>query len=357
MTDRLRETWLHAGAVFAPGGRSPRHFGDPVAELRAVLQHCALADGSDLTRLVATGPDYLGLLQRLSTGDVASLEPGGGRPTVLTSSKGRIVERLFVHRRGEREVLTVAGTAAGPRVLKHLSRFTFAEKTGLTDATDDTFQFLVVGPRASAALERVGLGRPDPFSLVTGRLDGTRVEVLGHDGLSAEGLSIVGPVGAAPGVWTTLASGIADAGGRTAGSEPLEARRVLRGLPAAGRELTEDRNPLEAGLWDAVSFDKGCYVGQEVVARLRTYDKVSRSLVGLRLPAGTAPPRAGAPLFDGDWKTGEVTSATLPPGHRAPVALAYVRRKVLRPDLELRLGDEAPGIPVRVTDLPFSDRV
>ena len=115
------------------------------------------------------------------------------------------------------------------------------------------------------------------------------------------------------GVWDALLDRRASApAGGPSGDEQLEARRVLCGLPASGHELTEDYNPLEANQWDAVSFDKGCYVGQEVVARLRTYDKVSRTIVGLELPAGSALPEKGARLFDEEQAVGEVTSAVEP---------------------------------------------
>jgi folate-binding protein YgfZ len=91
--------------------------------------------------------------------------------------------------------------------------------------------------------------------------------------------------------------------------------------------MDEDRNPLEAGLWDAVSFTKGCYVGQEVVARLRTYDKVVRSRVTLVLPPGAAVPPRSAELRQGERVLGAITSAVLPPGSEAPVAMGYLRRE------------------------------
>ena len=127
---------------------------------------------------------------------------------------------------------------------------------------------------------------------------------------------------------------------------------MLRGLPASGHELTEDYNPLEANQWDAVSFDKGCYVGQEVVARLRTYDKVSRTIVGLELPAGCALPEKGARLFDEEQAVGEVTSAVELPGRPTAIGLAYVKRRTLRDDLELRVG-AVEGAAARVVKLPF----
>ncbi|HJQ97640.1 MAG TPA: glycine cleavage T C-terminal barrel domain-containing protein, partial [Candidatus Polarisedimenticolaceae bacterium] len=110
--------------------------------------------------------------------------------------------------------------------------------------------------------------------------------------------------------------------------EDFEAWRILTGRPLAGHELTEDYNPLEAGLRDAVSFTKGCYTGQEVVARLNTYDKVAREIVRLEIPDGEVPP-AGARLVFGEREAGIVTSAVRDPRGSTIAALAYVKKRDL----------------------------
>ena len=349
MNEQLTAAWKRRGATLDVDTARPLHFGAPADELRASLERSVLADGSQLTRLAASGPDYLGLLHRLSTGDVATLEPGQGRITILTTPKGRIVERLFVHSLGPSGVLSVGGAGRGASVLEHLARFTFAENTGLTDWTTETFQFLLVGPQAATALDATGLERPGPLMTATATVGHTEVHVLGQDGLSAEGFSIVGPSGSAAEVWDSLLDAVEGCDGRAAGDEPLEARRVLRGLPASGHELTGDYNPLEAGQWDAVSFDKGCYVGQEVIARLRTYDKISRSLVGLSFPGGDAAPAPGVGLFAGGAPVGHVTSVVTPPDRPHAIGLGYVKKKALEGDPELHVGE----IPCSVVGLPF----
>ena len=312
-----------------------------------------LADRSDLSRLIATGPDYLDLLHRLSTGDVASLSPGQGRPTVLTTAKGRIVERLFVHHGGERGVLSVAGRGAGSPVVEHLKRFTFAEQTGLEDATRTTFQLALVGPRAVAVLESIDVEPPDRFGSREASIADVPVLVLGEDGHSADGFSVTGKLDAVGRSWTALEAAVRRLGGLAAGDEALEAWRILRGLPASGHELTEEHNPLEAGLWDAVDFDKGCYVGQEVVARLRTYDKVSRSIVGLDLSDGGELPQPGAKLVDAERTVGQLTSVTTVPGRAGAAGLGYVKRRELRDGMTLRCGEADDAPYATVVELPF----
>jgi hypothetical protein len=257
---------------------------------------------------------------------------------------------LFVHHFGNAGVLAIGGPGSGKAVVEHLARYTFAEQTGLEETTGRTFQFALVGPNAETSLQ--GVDVPERFHSRPHSIAGANVQVLGQDGLSGDGYSITGDLDDAPAVWQELQTVVEQAGGRPAGDEPLEAWRVLRGLPVSGHELTEEYNPLEAGLWEAVSFDKGCYVGQEVVARLRTYDKVSRTLVGLELPEGSAPSPPGTKLHIGDGQVGMLTSAAWPAGRAAPVGLAYLKTRVLRPGQELRVGDGG-DLTARVVELPF----
>jgi len=300
-----------------------------VSGLEAAEHTCAVADRSELGRLVGTGPDLLGLIHRLSTGDVKDLLPGQGRETVLTSAKGRIVERLSAHHLGDEGVLLVAGPHAAPRVLAHLQKFTFAEQTGLTDQTAATFAFALIGPRWADAAEAAGLPALAPFGVATSEVDGARVHAARTNGFNSEGLLVVGAVGDADRVRSALLAAAADAGGAAIGAQDLEAWRILNGLPGAGHELTEAHNPLEAGLRDAVSFTKGCYVGQEVVARLNTYGKVARTVVRLELSDGGPAPAEGSAVLHGGKPIGTVTSAILPQGRAAAVALAYVKSREL----------------------------
>lgn len=321
------------------------HYGDAEDELRAATEACALGNRADLVRLLGDGPDLLGLIQRLGTGNVAGLAPGQGRTTVLTTNKGRIVERLFVHHLGERGVLLIGGPGRASDVLDHLKRYTFAEKTGLADASTTTDLFTLSGPRSADALERAGLPRPERLQSLDGDLAGSAVTVLGHDGVSADGYAVVAGPGDGGDVWRTLTSAVEGVGGRAGGSQALEASRILRGLPAGGSELTGEYNPLEAGLWDAVAFDKGCYVGQEVVARLRTYDKVSRALWALRLPPGVPAPTPGTPLFVDGREVGRITSSVTPPGWPHAVALAYVKFRNIVEGATLLVGSAGGTVP------------
>ena len=316
--------------------------------LRAAETACAVADRSDLGRLVATGPDILGLLHRLSTGDVKDLRPGEGRQTVVTDAKGRIVERLFVHHLGDDGVLLVAGPGGASRVLAHLRKFTFAENTGLSDVTATMFALALLGPRWPAASRAAGIPELAPYGCSNVTIAGTRVQAARTNGFDAEGVLVIGPCDRAEHVRAALLEAAAAEGGGMIEADELEAWRILSGLPAPGHELTGEHNPLEAGLRDAVSFSKGCYVGQEVVARLNTYGKVARALVRLELEPDAPVPAPGAAILHGGSTIGAVTSAVRPPGRPAPVVLAYVKSRELPADVTVLSVDDG-GTPRNAT--------
>jgi len=353
MQRSLRDSLLQSGAVINGARALPLHFGGPDAELRTALHRAVLVERSTLGRVLSRGRGLLELLHRLSTHAVVGLEGGEGRPTVLTTPKGRIVARLFVHHLGDSGVLLVGGPGSAQRIIEHLDKYTFSEETALSDVTAETCQLALVGPMAAEALDAAGFPRPEPYHALRQSFEGTPIDVLGQDGLTGDGFSIVAPAPSGGALWRALFLAVTKIDGRPAGEEAMEAYRILRGIPGPDTELNEDHNPLEAGLWDAVSFDKGCYVGQEVVARLNTYDKVSRALMGLELPENAAVPAAGTPLYRDERDVGRISSATLPPGHDRPVALAYVTRRAVEPGIELHVGTPDAELRGTLIEPPF----
>ncbi|HZN54894.1 MAG TPA: glycine cleavage T C-terminal barrel domain-containing protein [Candidatus Polarisedimenticolaceae bacterium] len=321
--------------------------GEPARQLAAANETCGVVERPSLARLLATGPDFLSLLHRLSTGDVLSLPPGEGRPTVVTSAKGRIVERVTVHNVGD-GVLVIAGPGSSDRLLSHFRRYTFSEVTGLTDVTPTTFAYTLVGPRWPDAVRSVGAPDLPPYGAGRLALAGAPVTVARTSGFDDDGLTVIGDSVAAERVGVALVTAAATVGGGGITEQALDAWRILRGLPAPGHELIEDYNPLETGLRDAVSFTKGCYVGQEVIARLNTYDKVSRRLIRLTLPGGASVPSPGAAVLHGGRAIGAVTSAVIPAGHDAPVALALVKSRDLTEDGALAVESGGASVPAKL---------
>ena len=316
----LREAQLSAGAAFDPGEAGlplPAHFGDAAREYRAATQAAALLDRSAFGRLRITGADALDLLNRLSTNKLVDLQPGRGAATVLTTNKGRILDLLVVANLGE-ELLVVTGPGSQATVAEWIDTYTFGEDIAVEDATHSLAMLSVTGPDAAALIGEAasGLGLFDSAEL---ELEGRRATVVRTDALGVAGYDVVTPAEHAAAVWLALA----DRGAIPIGALAAETLRVEQGVPACGRELSENYNPLEAGLLPYISFDKGCYIGQEVVVRLNTYRKVQKRLMGVALDG--AMPDADARLEADGRQVGFLTSVVDSPALGRPLALAYVR--------------------------------
>ena len=329
-------------------GRPHAFSGDESFELdvdrqySALTMGVALVDRSDMGRLLLVGEDALDLLQRLSTNDLKSLQPGTGVATILTSNKGRIVDLLVVicleddscipalsRDSGKEGTRLLVLTAADNRckVTDWIDFYTFVEDIQTYDVTEETAVLSLVGPKAVSVLARNAGTNPvntDRFGSIQTEVCGVGVIVLRTDFAGVPSFDLIVSLPDLPRLKRgLLEQGKADGLG-SAGAAAVDVVRIERGVPVSGKELTEDFNPLEAGLFEHVSFTKGCYVGQEVVTRLNTYNKVSKYLVGLRW-GRDVPVSQGTSLFDDGKQVGVVTSAgTLPTADG--IGLGYVRK-------------------------------
>jgi len=306
------------------GVEVPEFFEDAASERAAVVSGIGVHDATALGVVTVRGPDARDFLHRLTTSDVRGLLPGQGDHAVFVSSKGRILFHTVVLAVGDRLLLIhrAPGTA---ELLAWLDRYHFAEDLEFEDAGDRFRALLVFGEEAREVATRVagvdlrGRGLLVPASATSGWgeiVAATWWSLGGHPAV----LLLV-PEAAVEAAFDDLLAAGAVAVGQTA----FESLRIASGLPEPFHELTEERNPLEAGLRSAVCFTKGCYVGQEVIARLNTYDKVSRRLVHLRL-AGGEPARPGDELLHEGRAVGTISSVDASPDVEACAALGFVKR-------------------------------
>ena len=326
-------------------------------EYRAARQAAAIFDRSYLGRLRATGADVLDLLNRLSTNKVDALQPGRGARTVFTTNKGRIVDQVTMLRAPDHVLLGTSEGAIGP-VAQWLDTYTITEDATFDDVSQQTVQFTVAGPKAQqligAAFGQVAHAL-ESVSCTIVKGTGGDVFIARTDSLNMPTYEVIAPLDMATAVWERLVRTGQPMGALPAGEETLEAVRIETGVPRYGHEVTESHNPLEAELNDAISWNKGCYIGQEVVARLRTYHKVQRYLVRLALNTHEPPPQGARLLVDGK-DAGFVTSAAKVPGQPGVRALAYLRTAFVKQgtvvQVELANGAFATGSVVWVPELP-----
>ena len=291
-------------------------------QYRTLTGDVALVDRSTVCRLRIKGPDAVDLMDRLSTNDLSSLPPGRGTSTVLTTNKGRVIDLMRIVNAGD-HLLAFISRPARERVMEWIEFYTFDEDVVVSDITDLTFMIGVAGPRAYPAVVRQffsdgAAACPPRYALVEARVGKVPATVFRSDFLGRSEFDFIVATTEGPPLARMLESQASYVD--HAALEPL---RIERGIPAFGSELNEDRNPLEAGLIESISFNKGCYVGQEVVARLNTYDKVQRRLSIVAWQDGTVAP--GDEVFARGEQVGIVTSVSAHPKDGF-VGLAYVKR-------------------------------
>lgn len=313
------------------------------AGYRAAGEAAVLVDRSGLGRLAIRGRDALDLLHRLSTNGIKDLRPGQGTATVFTTARGRILDLVLLHRL-EEWTLAITGAGRGAAVASWIDRYTIREDAKVEDlgASHGTLGlFGALAARVMAVLfgpETAERPLHAPLLATIPGSGGPPAIVCRTFPLAGEGYHLTAEAAVLPAVRDRILG--AGLGVAAAGDDVLEALRIEAGLPAAGRELTEDYNPWEARLQDAISLSKGCYVGQEVIARLNTYRKVSKQLVRLRIE-GPGAPRPGARLLAGGEASGILTSAAEIPGQGRAVALGYVRDEDAQPARAIEIEDGA----------------
>jgi folate-binding protein YgfZ len=323
---------------------------------QAARERAASLERTDRGRIVVSGSDRRSYLHGLLTNDVASLAAGQGCYAAYLTPQGRMIADLFVYELGDVVLLTVPReqTAA---VLARLDQFVFSEDVQLGDASAAFSTMAVVGPEAAGivsgltGIAELELAAWPEHANRRGEFDGhpvivTRVTDVGEPGYDLH----VDVTGVEP-----LKRRLEEIGVPALNDETAESLRIETGVPRFNRDMDQDTIPLEAGIEPrAISFTKGCYVGQEVIIRVmhRGHGRVARKLVGL-LCDGDVVPAAGATVSVGEREVGLVTSSALSGALHQPVALGYLHRDFLAPGTAVSID----GRPAVVHHVPFaSDR-
>jgi folate-binding protein YgfZ len=317
----------------------------------AARHRSAFIDRSHRGRIVVSGADRASYLQGLLTNDIVALKAGEGCYAAYLTAQGRMIADLYVYELGDVILLTLEARVKDT-VLAKLDQFIFSEDVQLGDVTGTFAQIGIVGP--------------DAAGVVAQSVSGTSVEVLQalpeHGNVRASAIVTRVTDAGEPGfdVYVERAqapafmAAVAAAGAVRLDDETAEALRIESGVPLFGRDLDEETIPLEAGIEGrAISFTKGCYVGQEVIIRVmhRGHGRVARKLVGFVL-SGDQVPASGAVVRAADREIGHVTSGTWSPRMSQPIALAYVHREFVEPGTSVSVD----GVAAEVAALPFQAR-
>ena len=323
-------------------------------------------DRTDWGRIRLTGADRVRFLHNQTTNSIEQLSAGQGCHSVFVTSTGRTIDLATVYAFSD-SLLTVVSPGMAQQLYDWMDRYIFfSDKVTLTDESEQTFMFTVVGETAEQVIKQLsyidlGAALSDPFSHRT--IDGKQGDGKQGDGKQGDGKQGLGLLTVAHNtdiatagytVWgdkenaETVKSALLAAGATEQSHEEWETLRIQQGRPMPSAELTDDDNPLEAGLWDSVSFSKGCYIGQETIARLNTYKGVKKRLWGLQLqaplPEDVSP--VGWAIKVQDSKVGRITSLNA----AGDFGLGYVRTKAGGEALEVLLeGEQVEGKQTSVT--------
>ena len=340
------------------GAEAVADYGDWLAEHAALRHTAGVIDLGFRGRLCLTGADRVRLLNGQVTNDVKNLAPGAGCHAAFCSPKGRLVADVFIYALAQ-ELLLDFEPGLTAALVQRLEHHIVAEDVQVVEVSPYYGLFSVQGPRAAEVIGRLGIFPEPPAKpcALVSVSDATLGEIylMNQPRLGGSGYDLFVPTDALGAVFDKLVAATRDVGGRAVGFTAFEAARFEAGIPRFGVEMDETHLPPEAGLdRDAISYTKGCYTGQETIARIRTYGSVTKALRGLRLADELATlPVKGDKLVKDGREVGTIAGALKSPALRANLALAYVRKECNAPGTEFTLRTAAGESAAKVVPLPF----
>ena len=343
----LKEIQKTAGAVFDETGTVLSFNHDDEAK-NAIENGVAVCDRSHWGLLKITGEDRLRYLHNQSTNDFEKLKPGQGCDTVFVTSTARTLDLASAYVT-EDAVLVLVSPHRRAKLMSWLDRFIFPfDKVELSDISADYAIFSLIGTQASDLISEltseISLSKLGDNQTVS--IEDVPVTIAQGSGLATPGYTLIVQRQAAGTVWSKLTEKAVAFGDRL-----WENLRIEQGRPTPDKELTEDYNPLEAGLWQTISFEKGCYIGQETIARLNTYNGVKQRLWGIKL---NQPVASETPITLEDKKIGVLTSYT--ETKSGSFGLGYIRTKAGGAGLRVQVGKaEGELVPVPFIQHQYSD--
>ena len=350
----LADAYISRGAILGEfhGALVPLRFSGAVAEHQAARQSACVFDFSFRAQFAVKGDDRARFLHRIVSQDIKSLSPGQGAYATLLNAQGHILADCRVYCTPDNFLIDTDADLRD-KTMQALARYIIGDRVQLEVV--QMFALAIQGPKSHAFLEEAlhaDLPQLQEYGHAIATFSGKPVRVVRASSTGEEGYELWIETKDSAGTWEAIVAHASINRVLPCGTEALESLRIEAGIPRYGPDMGEDTLPLEAGLLNALSFNKGCYVGQEIVERARSRGHVNWKLSGLFIEAA-AIPAAGDKLFSAGKEIGEVTSACASPTLERIIALAYLRREVAEPGAKLAL---ASGANAEVTSLPFYER-
>ena len=345
--------WQRAnGAAFVEheGWLLADHFGDPKNEYQCVRTACGLFDLSQRALLQFTGPDRVSFLQGMLSNDLRRLSMFEGQQATLLTQQGKVLADVRVLC-AMNSIYLDFWEPLKDKIYSHLNRYLVADEVEINQPSDSWTILSLQGTRAPELLDtlfnRAELPKlPDHHRMV--QFNGAPICIVRADHGGGKGFDLI--VGKAQVLAT--AEELARLGASWIGVRAQNILRVEAGIPRYGVDFTEQNLLLEVGLDNAVSFTKGCYLGQEVVERIRSRGHVNRKLCGLLLD-GDEPANAGDKILAQERSVGEITSSVVSLALNRPIAMGYIHKDHCAPDTCLEVRHESSVYSATVVSMPF----
>lgn len=351
----MRKLYLHevhqkAGAHFITmrDEEIPGDYGDIRSELDAINHHVSLLDRSYLGKISLTGTESLDLLNRISTNDLQYLNVGTMCDTVFATPKGRLIDYCRVIKTGE-ELLLISSFFHMNHLIDWINRFIILEDVEVKDVSTDYAWFTLIGPHSRQFLGQLtNKSITDSDEAIWIEIEGETFPALKNSNLKHQSYNFCFKNSNAWTIISALLDHLKSFNGQLIGNTAFQIIRVESGMPDWGTEITQDYNPHEARLTPAISFTKGCYTGQEVIARLDTYDKVQKYLMIIELSMRLS---EDSPLevYIDDEHVGHLTSYVYNPITDQSIGLGYIKKMyTTENDIYVEIMEKDTRIPARL---------
>lgn len=331
---------------------------DISSEVESVRNNAGIIDLSHRGKLKLSGKEHLNLLQGMLSNDVIKLKTSKGIYATSLTPKGKLMADMKVHKLSGEVILDIEPHIT-EEFYKYLLKYRLSYRADIENVTQELNLFHVCGPDADSVIKQSFGPASKPvneFDSVVPKGDESALMIkINRTGEAGYDIYVDKSKGA--GVWSDMINGPLTGGLTPFGLEAMEILRIEAGIPVLGKDMDENTIPIEAGLWKALDFEKGCYIGQEVIARIKWRGRVNRHLSGFKVDGLTEVPEPGSEVFMDDKKVGRLTSCVYSPTLNEVIAIGYIRREFNEGSLKVNIVNLSDGAHIKAVtcSLPFID--
>jgi len=314
-----------------------------------------IIDLSPRGKLRLSGKDYLKFLQGMLSNDVMKLEEEKGMYATILTVKGRMISDMRVYRE-KGSILLDLEPGLNEKVIELLTKFRLSYKANIDDITESMGLLSIQGPHSGKLLELLleeEIPQMEEYDFLQKEVVGQELAIVNANRTGEEGFDLYLDNQGLQIIWEALMNKGEGLNIKPVGYGAMNTLRIEAGIPVYGVDMDESNIPIEAGLWNALNFEKGCYVGQEVVARIKWRGHVNWHLMGFQ-SEGENSPGIGDEIYDGERKIGRITSSAFSHSLNKPLSLGYIRREFKEAGTKVLLqGADGSAVQAEVNDLPF----